>query len=422
MKHENTHPIKAFVVGIDSNYHNKTLATKDSLNELKDLAHTAGIEVVSIFSQKQKQPVRGTYLGKGKVDEIKMLIPINNIQCVLIDDELTPAQSKFLEESFNVKVIDRTALILDIFAQRAQTYEAKLQVELAQLSYLLPRLTRLWTHLSRLGGGIGTRGPGETQLEVDKRQLSTKVNYIKTKLKKIQKDRDLRRSKRRQLPTIKGALVGYTNAGKSTLMNRLTKSAVLAENKLFATLDPTSRKLNLKQSEQIILTDTVGFIQKLPTLLVKAFYSTLEEVTDADFLLHVVDVSHPCFDEFIQTSTQIISDLQASQKPILYIFNKWDCVKNPNTIKNKIAIYQPHICISTKYDTTLDSFESALEDLLAPFKKTLTFFIPYKRMDIINLFHQFGNVESVSYDEEVTIKVTINEILAEKIIASLYKN
>ncbi len=422
MKHENTHPIKAFVLGIDSNYHNKTLATKDSLNELKDLARTAGIEVVSIFSQKQNQPVRGTYLGKGKVDEIKMLIPDNDIQCVLIDDELTPAQSKFLEESFNVKVIDRTALILDIFAQRAQTYEAKLQVELAQLSYLLPRLTRLWTHLSRLGGGIGTRGPGETQLEVDKRQLSTKVNYIKTKLKKIQKDRDLRRSKRRQLPTIKGALVGYTNAGKSTLMNRLTKSAVLAENKLFATLDPTSRKLNLKHSEQIILTDTVGFIQKLPTLLVKAFYSTLEEVTDADFLLHVVDVSHPCFDEFIQTSTQIISDLQASQKPILYIFNKWDCVKNPNTIKKKISIYQPHVCISTKYDNTLDSFESALEDLLAPFKKTLTFFIPYKRMDIINLFHQFGNVESISYDEEVTIKVTINEILAEKIIASLYKN
>ncbi|MBA94496.1 MAG: GTPase HflX [Rickettsiales bacterium] len=416
-----TPSINAFVIGIDSYHHDSILSIEDSLNELKDLARTAGMSVIQIVSQKQKHPVRGTYLGKGKIEEIKASIASQSIQCVLVDDDLTPAQSKFLEATFNVKVLDRTGLILDIFAQRAQTYEAKLQVELAQLHYLLPRLTRLWTHLSRLGGGIGTRGPGETQLEVDKRQLSVRVSHIKTKLKKIKKDRDLRRSKRHQLPTIKGALVGYTNAGKSTLMNRLTQSSVLTENKLFATLDPISRKFKFKHSEQIILTDTVGFIQKLPTLLIKAFYSTLEEVTDADFLLHVVDVSHPCFDEFIQTSNHIISDLNASDKPILYIFNKWDRVKNPNMIKKKLSAFQPHICISTQYDSNLDVFETALEDLLAPLKKTLTFFIPYQRMDIINLFHQFGSVESVTYNEEVTIKVTINEILAEKIMACLYK-
>ena len=413
--------IQGIVIGIDSHNVSSSLSIQDSLNELKDLARTSSIKIIKSFSQKQNHPVPGTYIGKGKIDEIILFIQENPIQCVLIDDDLTPAQSKSLETAFNTKVIDRTGLILDIFAQRAQTYEAKLQIELAQLHYLLPRLTRLWTHLSRLGGGIGTRGPGETQLEVDKRQLSTRVNHIKKKLEKIQKDRHLRRSKRHQTPLIKGAIVGYTNAGKSTLMNRLTKAAVLAEDKLFATLDPTSRKLKLKQADQVILTDTVGFIQKLPTLLVKAFYSTLEEVTDADFLLHVIDVSHPCFEEFIQTSNQIIDDLKASDKPILYIFNKWDQVSAPNRIKKQIASFQPNICISAKCDTHLEGFEDAIADLLAPFKKTLTFFIPYKRMDIINLFHQFGHVESIDYNEDVTIKVTINEILAEKIVASLYK-
>tara|TARA_B100000427_G_scaffold133803_1_gene111316 strand:- start:3951 stop:5198 length:1248 start_codon:yes stop_codon:yes gene_type:complete len=414
--------INAIVIGIDSSSSQSILSIQDSFNELKDLARTAKLSVIESFSQKQKQPVSGTYLGKGKIEQIKLFIEEQCIKCVLVDDDLTPAQSKFLEEKFNTKVIDRTGLILDIFAQRAQTYEAKLQIELAQLNYLLPRLTRLWTHLSRLGGGIGTRGPGETQLEVDKRQLSTRVNHIKSKLKKIKNDRELRRTKRRQLPIIKGAIVGYTNAGKSTLMNRLTSASVLAENKLFATLDPTSRKFQFKQSEQIILTDTVGFIQKLPTLLIKAFYSTLEEVTDADFLLHVVDVSHPCFEQFIQTSNHIIHDLNASDTPTLYIFNKWDLVHNPNTIKKKIAAFQPHICLSAKLDNHFNAFETAIEDLLAPLKKTLTFFVPYKRMDIINLLHQFGSVESISYDEEVTIKVTINEILADKILASLYKN
>jgi GTP-binding protein HflX len=413
--------IQAIIIGVESSDTQDMLSIEDSLNELKDLAKTAQITITEMFFQKQKKPLVGTYIGKGKVEEIKEFIDASCIQCVLIDDDLTPAQSKYLEQAFNTKVIDRTGLILDIFAKRAQTYEAKLQIELAQLNYILPRLTRLWTHLSRLGGGIGTRGPGETQLEVDKRQLSKRVTHIKSKLKKIQNDRYLRRTKRQQLPLIKGAIVGYTNAGKSTLMNRLTTSQVLAEDKLFATLDPTSRKYQLNNAEQIILTDTVGFIQKLPTLLIKAFYSTLEEVTDADFLLHVVDASHPCFEEFISTSQQIIHDLKADSKPTLYVFNKWDHVATPNTIKKKLEKFHPYVCISAIKDISLSSFETAIEDLLAPMKKTLTFFIPYKRMDIVNLFHQFGTVESVNYDDAITIKVTINEILAEKIIALLYK-
>ena len=414
-------PDKAIGIAVDYKSEvSEGISMEESLEELAELARTAGVTLCKSFTQHRNQRSRSSYIGQGKIEEIKAFLEEHQINCVITDDELTPAQSKNLERDLNVQIIDRTGLILDIFAQRAKTYEAKLQVELAQLQYLSPRLTRLWTHLSRLGGGIGTKGPGETQLEVDKRQISKRVSLIKDKLKKVQKNRELRRKNRQLLPLLSGALVGYTNAGKSTLMNRLTDAHVLAEDKLFATLDPTSRHCHLTGNDTLILTDTVGFIQKLPTHLVKAFYSTLEEVTEADFLLHVVDASHPCLLDNIKTSSQIIESLNASQKPVLYIFNKWDKVTKPNTVGALIKEIQPQCRFSAKYDPDFSVFSDSLTDLLAPFKKTLSFFIPYKRMDIVNLLHKYGDVLDVQYETDISIKVSINEIIAEKIMASLY--
>jgi GTPase len=395
------------------------ISQEDSMKELAELANTANLDVKEQFIQQRQSPAQGTYIGKGKIQELKLYVKENDIKCVLTDDELTPAQSKFLEKELNVKVMDRTGLILEIFSMRAQTYEAQLQVELAQLNYLRPRLTRLWTHLSRLGGGIGTKGPGETQLESDKRQLARRVSLIKTKLKKIQADRHLRRKKRQEMPILTGAIVGYTNAGKSTLLNRVTNSKVLAENKLFATLDPTSRQCIISKINYIVFTDTVGFIQKLPTHLIKAFYSTLEEVTQADFILHVVDASHPNILEFIKTSQSIIKNLNANNKPILYIFNKWDLVSKPNLLKKQLDEFRPNLFMSAKF-SDLSEFEESILDLLAPLKKTLTYFIPYNRMDIVNLFHKYGDVNDIKYLDKIQINVSINEAISDKIISQLY--
>ncbi len=415
-----TEPVSAITVGIDTKPPSPTFTVHDSLLELNELARTAGLRVAESFVQQRKHPSKSTYIGSGKLLEIKDYVCAHDIKCLITDDDISPAQSKNLEEALNIKVLDRTGLILDIFALHAKTYEAKLQVELAQLNYLLPRLTRLWTHLSRLGGGIGTRGPGEKQLEVDKRMISKQVSRIKVKLKKIQQDRHVRRQTRNALPMLSGAIVGYTNAGKSTLMNRLTESDVLVANKLFATLDPTSRKCPLPHHNEVVLTDTVGFIQKLPTHLIKAFYSTLEEVTEADFLLHVIDASHPLALYFLETSQSIINDLGAANKPTLYVFNKWDLVKRPNAVKKMLSMFQPHIFISATHESCLDIMITNIQDLLAPFSKTLTFFIPYDRMDIVHLLHKFGDVHNVVYEDKISIKVTINEIIGDKILASLY--
>lgn len=415
-----TSKLAVIAVGIEiKSAFKKGISQEDSMKELVELAHTANLDVKNQFIQQRQSPARGTYIGKGKINELKQYVNENDIKCVLTDDELTPAQSKSLEKELNVKVMDRTGLILEIFSMRAQTYEAQLQVELAQLNYLRPRLTRLWTHLSRLGGGIGTKGPGETQLESDKRQLSRRVSLIKTKLKKIQTDRHLRRKKRQEMPILTGAIVGYTNAGKSTLLNRVTDSKVLAENKLFATLDPTSRQCIISRINHIVFTDTVGFIQKLPTHLIKAFYSTLEEVTQSDFILHVVDASHPNLLEFIKTSQSIIKDLNANNKPILYIFNKWDLVSKPNLLKKQLDEFKPSLFMSAKY-SELSLFEESILDLLAPLKKTLTFFIPYNRMDVVNLFHKYGDVNDIKYLDKIQINVSINEVIADKIISKLY--
>jgi GTP-binding protein HflX len=291
------------------------------LDELAFLADTAGAVSVERFVQRLEYPNPKTFLGSGKMNEINDFIVANKIDLAIFDDELTPSQLKNIERLFEIKVLDRTNLILDIFAKRAQTSYARTQVELAQYEYLLPRLTRMWTHLERQKGGIGMRGPGETQIETDRRIIQQKISLLKTKLKKIDKQMATQRGNRGSL--VRAALVGYTNVGKSTLMNLLSKTEVLAENKLFATLDTTVRKITIGNLP-ILLSDTVGFIRKLPTQLVESFKSTLDEVREADVLLHVVDINHPSFMDHIESVNEVLGEIHSMDKPTVLVFNKID--------------------------------------------------------------------------------------------------
>jgi GTP-binding protein HflX len=334
----------AVLVGLITQQQNER-KTGEYLDELAFLAETAGAEVVKRFTQKVDTPNSGTYVGKGKLQEIKDYIAANEIGMVIFDDELSAKQIRIIENEVQVKVLDRTSLILDIFAMRAQTANAKTQVELAQYKYMLPRLTRLWTHLERQGGGsgggkggsVGLRGPGETQLEMDKRIILTRMSYLKEQLKLINRQKETQRKNRGRL--IRVALVGYTNVGKSTLMNLLAKSEVFAENKLFATLDTTVRKVII-DNLPFLLSDTVGFIRKLPTDLIESFKSTLDEVREADLLIHIVDISHPDFEEQIEVVNQTLSEIGVAAKPSILVFNKIDAytyvVKAPDDLTPKI--------------------------------------------------------------------------------------
>lgn len=314
---------KAVLIGIINREQPQEKIT-EYLDELAFLADTAGAESAERFVQRLDFPNPKTFLGSGKMKEIKDFIDDNKIDLAIFDDELTPSQLKNIERLFDIKVLDRTNLILDIFARRAQTSYARTQVELAQYEYLLPRLTRLWTHLERQKGGIGMRGPGETQIETDRRIIQQKISLLKAKLKKIDRQMETQRGNRGSL--VRVALVGYTNVGKSTLMNLLCKTDVLAENKLFATLDTTVRKITIANLP-ILLTDTVGFIRKLPTQLVESFKSTLDEVREADVLLHVVDISHPSFMDHIESVNEILGDIESAEKPTILVFNKIDQYK-----------------------------------------------------------------------------------------------
>jgi GTP-binding protein HflX len=304
------------------------LPAEESLNELAELARTAGAEVVARFTQRLDHPNPATYIGSGKVQEIVEAIRQLGANVVIFDDELSPSQQRNLEKALGVKVIDRTALILDIFATRARTREGRLQVELAQHQYLLPRLAGQWSHLERMEGAIGTRGPGETQIETDRRLIRNRIAKIRRDLEEVRTQRELyrRRRARNNAPVV--ALVGYTNAGKSTLMRALSGADVLAEDKLFATLDPVTRRISLPSGEIVLLTDTVGFIQKLPTQLVAAFRATLEELEDADLLLHVVDISHPNAYQHVQTVEATLRDLGVHEKPQLIALNKVDLLRH----------------------------------------------------------------------------------------------
>jgi GTP-binding protein HflX len=314
------------LVAVDLNRNNAEWTAKASLSELASLVNTAGATVVGQLTQKMSAPNKSTYLNKGKIDELVKLGETWNYDTVIVDDELTPTQQQNLEELLERRVIDRLALILDIFAKRARTHEGKLQVELAQLEYNLPRLSGKWSHLERLGAGIGTRGPGESQLETDKRIMRTRITRLKKQIDEICQQRELYRQRRKRSGVPVVSLVGYTNSGKSTLLNALSKSDVLAKNELFSTLDPTTRKLHIKDYGTILLTDTVGFIRKLPPVLIAAFKATLEELSEADLLIHVVDLTASNADAQFDTVEHILKDLHLQNKPIITVMNKIDAV------------------------------------------------------------------------------------------------
>jgi len=333
----------------------------ESMQELERLAATAGASVVAGITQKRERPDQRYCIGSGKLEELRTMVLAYKADMVVFDCSLSPSQARNLEEILGIKVIDRTELILDIFAQHARTREGKLQVELAQSSFLLTRLTGHGVLMSRLGGGIATRGPGETKLEYDRRRIRKKIAELKREIEKVRAERSLRREKRRSshLPT--AALVGYTNSGKSTLMNALAKAEVPAEDKLFATLDTTVRRLYLPSGKTVLLTDTVGFIQKLPHQLIAAFRATLEEVAESDLLLHVVDISHPYFEDQIAAVYSVLEEIKASNKPILTVFNKADRLAGgpPETTLKE---YQPSLAVSALYQQGMDDLLKALSE------------------------------------------------------------
>ena len=367
------------------------------------------------MTQRLPHPLAGTYVGKGKLKEIEGRRVDVGYDVVMIDDDLSPAQQRNLERALDVKIIDRTALILDVFARRAATHEGRLQVELAQLEYRLPRLTGMWTHLSRQGvGGVGLRGPGETQLESDRRELNKRIVHLKRELGDVHTHRQHYRDRRRGVPIPVVALVGYTNAGKSTLLNTLTGATVMAEDKLFATLDPTTRRRSLLSGREVLLTDTVGFINNLPTLLIAAFRATLEEINEATVLLHVVDVTHPNAAEQVQTVMDVLEELGADDKPVVTALNKVDrLAANGDDVAMETliarlgpaaALARDPVAISardrTGFDRLLERIEATLEVVADFVPVTLT--APFARTDLVDRFHTLGRVEETSFDESGT--------------------
>ena len=378
-------------------------SAEDSLEELKQLADTAGAEVVARFLQKRPKPDPAFFIGRGKVQELALYVQQENVDLCIFDDELSPAQQRNIEQAMGVRVLDRTALILDIFAQRAHTNEGKLQVELAQLQYTLPRIMGKGLSLSRLGGGIGTRGPGETKLEVDRRRIRDRIAYIKGCISKVKNVRTLQRSGRAKasVPTV--SLVGYTNAGKSTLLNTLTNSDIYAQDQLFATLDPTTRQLELPNKQQAILTDTVGFIQRLPHQLVAAFQSTLEEVVEADVLLHVIDVSHELYKEQANAVYHVLEELGAKDKTIITVYNKIDKLSEGSALAERLAREENSICISAKARLNLDGLLALIAENLKLKSVEESFLVPYSDSAAVSRLHEAGTVLEQEYLAEGTL-------------------
>lgn len=344
---------RAILVGVQTNNISR-IQLEESLQELSVLSHTAGAFVTGVVTQNLSKPNPKYFIGEGKVHEIAEMVSNNEVDLVIFDDDLTPSQQRNLEDVFGAKVIDRTALILDIFASRARSREGKIQVELAQLNYLLPRLTGKGVLMSRLGGGIGTRGPGETKLEIDRRRIRERISKLKRELEVVRRTRELHRKKREtyHIPVV--SLVGYTNSGKSTLFNYLTKANVLTEDKLFATLDPTTRLVKLNGVHKFFLIDTVGFIRKLPHQLVESFKATFEEIVRSDLLIIVVDASSPVFEEHIKVVMKTLSEVNASQLPQIIAFNKIDIVQNIEYIIRIVETYGNSVIISAKTGAGID--------------------------------------------------------------------
>src|SRR5512134_954186 len=401
---------RAFLVGVDLYQQKSFLPLEDSLTELALLSDTSGLEVAGELTQKLDRPHVKTYIGPGKVDELKLLVEETRSQAVIFDDELSPRHQRELQEILgrSVRVLDRTALILDIFAQHAHTSEGMLQVKLAQYEYYLPRLTGQWTHLERQAGGgggragstdgVGLRGPGETQLEVDKRAIRKRIAQLKKELEKVTAHRQRYRAqrKRSRIPTV--ALVGYTNAGKSTLLNKLAKSDVYVADQLFATLDPTTRRVELPGGYQALITDTVGFIQKLPTALIEAFHATLEEIVEADLLLHVVDISHPNALNQFESVQQTLDELGAQHIPVVTALNKVDQLRDPEAAKEAVRHFPKAITISALKAKGIDDLLALVQQELYETYTPIHVRLPYQQGALISLFHEAGQVERIEHE------------------------
>lgn len=405
---------RAFLVGAEIHANPYHWHAEDSLNELALLADTAGLEVVGRMFQRLAQPLPKYFIGVGKLRELQALREQNLFDLVVFDDELSPAQTRNLERELDIGVLDRTALILDIFAQHARTHEGRIQVELAQYDYLLPRLRRQWTHLERqagssggtsAGGAVGLRGPGETQLELDRRTINQRIALLKIQLDAVHRHRELYRKRRRQSGAPVVALVGYTNAGKSTLLNALADAGVRAEDRLFATLDPTTRQITLPGGAPCLLTDTVGFIQKLPTQLIAAFRATLEEISEADVLLHVLDITHPNAQEQEQVVEATLRELGARNRPIITVLNKIDRMEgvhagNVHGMAAELGLPASFVAVSAQQGWGLDQLLLAIEQTLAQAMVAVDALIPYQRNELVSLWHERGVVDTQEFEAD----------------------
>ena len=397
---------KVMLISIDS---------EESLEELASLAETAGAMVITRVMQNRQKPDPATFIGSGKAEELSLACQALEIDLVIVDDELTGSQQRNLEAALGVRVIDRTALILDIFAQRAQTAEGKLQVELAQMKYRLPRLTGMGTILSRLGGGIGTRGPGETQLEVDRRRIRKRIDDLQHQLSELKRQRDMRRARRDKQGQTTVALVGYTNAGKSTLLNALSGADVLVEDKLFATLDPVMRNVDLPENRSCLLVDTVGFIRKLPHQLVEAFHSTLEEALYADLLVVVSDISNPQYQEQRETVFRVLRELGAGDRPVLEALNKADRAKIAQDVEPAGAIL-----ISAREGRGLEELKAEISRRIAALRHEVEIIVPYAKGNVLSLIHSKGQVLSEEYEAEGTrVKCMLDSANYQRVLSML---
>jgi GTP-binding protein HflX len=397
---------KCILIGVSTRLASRE-DVEESLDELALLADTAGAEVVGRMTQDRDKFDSATFIGKGKVEELRQWIINDKVLLIIFDDDLSPAQVRNLEEAVQCKVLDRSGLILDIFASRAKTNEAKTQVELAQLEYLLPRLTRQWTHLSKQLGGIGTKGPGETQIETDRRLVRTRISHLKEKLERISQQRVTQRQERNK--HTRAALVGYTNVGKSTLLNLLSGSDVFVENRLFATLDPTTRLVPLTSGTSILMTDTVGFIRKLPHHLVASFKSTLEEITEADLLLHIVDVSSKHFEEQISVVQETLEDLGAGDKPTLVVFNKIDLLKERSALAAISEKHPNHVFISAARGINITGLKDEVGKMLEQEFIIEEFSIPQSNQKIISQLYDAGEMLERTYeDDRVLLKLRLH--------------